>query len=1014
MPVQTPYEAFFTLDTGTHNHDIQQLALTPDGRYLLSSGECTIRVWDLANRRMLRRLLGRVAERAEEVYGLGNVNRFATSPDGRWVLALKDWALPAARRGGKRQRVTELQVFELATGNLRSSFQAPGEWQDLDISPDGQWLALCGSRTARGVCHSSLAVYRAKAVLQAGFGPAPAPVCTLPLGRSEATDELGGPMTALRFVPAPAPPRGRPGPAHRLVLVAQGVKGSRGNEAGKDTLSWFGLSHDGALTRTAHVISPQGLTPYSLAVSADLAVVAGSNSPRPDGRMGQFVAYRHDGAWHSRTATDSQPAALAFNALGSQLIVGLAPARAPLKPTKGRQRQPAPLGLGVLPQHGPETVISASTHGWAPLPGEQTVPVHAYAVGVDGMTLSSSYFGHDSDVRALAVQTDGTVWSSGGDNRAIHAWSAQHRMGEFLHALRGVGRLCAMPGVSEDEQVLFGTLPQRLLPPGYPVRQQRFCLRTMRLLSASPTEVQRADFKTDKWVILAWGAMQSIPLRHNADAKGANVDLPPDLSLFVGANDEWLLWSRSGFFRASAQGAKLAGYHVSRGAQQEALFLPADRFKDFDRPDLIKAIVRHGTQAGAEKAGIRFPVLRVEDMLPPTVEWVKAVARSGGTLASLAFTVEDTGGLAPPQRVWVLANDRFMWEAPVPKRSAQRGTTTGRTKHRFSLTLPLRPGANVFTVLAETASAKSLPLQCSLEGATPQGQADALDTPGRLHLLSVGVSNFAVADTEAAGGFKRLKYAHRDAIAVHNALAQSHRSVRHDPSRALRNKAFESVEAHLLVDAQATKAAVMDALRTLCNSIQQRSSAAGSSGARDVLMVFLSGHGARYSGEQDLYFFNYDLVPADLAETGLSLIDLGQLMTSVAAEVVLVIDACYSASAGDDVVGGLDPEELAQRIHALNERGLYVMSAARAEEKARESSAAGQGVLTAALLAALDTRRFFEAEAPDRPAPVLRAMGLMHALQALVPEISFKAQQLPQTAVCRTYGDLLPLTLFKP
>jgi hypothetical protein len=40
-------------------------------------------------------------------------------------------------------------------------------------------------------------------------------------------------------------------------------------------------------------------------------------------------------------------------------------------------------------------------------------------------------------------------------------------------------------------------------------------------------------------------------------------------------------------------------------------------------------------------------------------------------------------------------------------------------------------------------------------------------------------------------------------------------------------------------------------------------------------------------------------------------------------------------------------------------------------------------------------------------------MGLMHALMSLVPQVGLAAGKRPQTPVCRTYGDLLPLVLHK-
>lgn len=991
MPQPVSYEAFFTLDTGTHNAEIRQLALTRDERHLVSAAEFTIRVWDLKERRLLRRLLGPIGERSDEEYGKGNVTAFAISPQDQWVVALKEWWQDPVGRRGAALAQTHVEVFELATGNLHRAWCLEGTWDSLDFSPDGAWLAVSGRRKLGRGYQGELLLLTTEALLDRSSQDAPPAMKVHPLGRLATQRDIYPEPTQVRFVPT----EGEAQDPHRLVTLHQA-----NSRDAKDVLTWFALDDQGALKQTALVRCPQRLLARSLTLSARLAVVAGLDSPREDGSLGQFVAYTHEGQWHSRTATDTPPEGFAFTKNGGELFVGLSP-------TRTRQAAQSPISdyatpaadapeaeTDQLPEHGPATEFTEFDGE----PGEEVVPVHVYTVRPQGMDLRSSYFGHDGAVAALVVQSNGWVWSSGGDNRAIHVWHAQHRVGEFMHALRGVGRTCLLPGINPREQILFGNLPQRLLPPGYPERQQRFDLRTMTLGTVCPSSTTDTDFKTRKWVNDQYRSSQVITLRHR-QSKGAVADL----TLFVAANDEWLIWSPSGFYNASPHGAKLAGYHVNRSEQQEAVFISADRFKDFYRPDLIQAVVRHGSEARAAQAGVQFPVLNVADMLPPVVEIDDAQVLEGGTQAALHISVDDLGGPHPVARVWILANDRFVWEQRITRRKA---------RHRFKVQLPLRSGTTDFTVYAESAAAKSMPVRSQLVGHAAPDDEPAFGAPGRLHLLSVGVSDFEVAHTEAANGFKPLAYAHLDAIAVFNAFAQSRSGTDVDLTRPLVNAAFESVEARLLTNAQATRAAVMDALRALCNSIQKRAAAPGPE--RDVLMVYLSGHGAKFPGDQELFFFNHDMRPLDVETTGLSLIDLGQLMTSVAADVVLVVDTCYAASAGDDVVSGLDPEELGQRIHALNERGLYVMSAARGNEKARESPVAELSVFTVALLQALKTRRFHEPESPERPERVVRAMGLMHALQALVPEISVKANKKPQTPVCRTYGELLPLTLFKP
>jgi uncharacterized caspase-like protein len=257
-----------------------------------------------------------------------------------------------------------------------------------------------------------------------------------------------------------------------------------------------------------------------------------------------------------------------------------------------------------------------------------------------------------------------------------------------------------------------------------------------------------------------------------------------------------------------------------------------------------------------------------------------------------------------------------------------------------------------------------------------------------------------VAGTPAAGGFERLRFAHHDAIAVFNALARGRRSSRALPAGKLHNGAFDAVEASVLTNADATREAILRELQRLCRLIQARADRAGAE--RDVLVVFLSGHGVRFKGEPELFFWCHDARPQTMEQSGLPLLDVGQLIGSVPAEVVLVVDACHAAMAGGNVVGGLDAEELARRLHAVNERAMVVIAASRAEEEAREDGVGGLGVLTGALIETLfGSRRD------------VSLMDLVAGVQREVPRLTARAGVRPQTPVCRVFGELLPLTIFR-
>jgi len=626
-------------------------------------------------------------------------------------------------------------------------------------------------------------------------------------------------------------------------------------------------------------------------------------------------------------------------------------------------------------------------------------------VSCAGFQLRSSYYGHDYHVKGLAFLADDLAVSSGGDSQSIHFWDCATHVGQMQAVIRGVGRTVWDAQVTAAEQVQFTTVPGRMRSFNQLQRQQTFCLQSLTLGTTEPRIAEDPVLEERKWVVLDINdSTQIIPIRHGPTAYGADMDHPPDLTLFVGSDDEWVLWTRSGYYDASPQGARRMGYHVNRGADQEAVFVSSDRFKAFHRPDIVRAVITHGCEYGARQQGVTIDPLDVAASLPPVVELLAATPVPDGTAIRLQFSVRPLMPGSAVTRAWVLRNDRFAWTSPLP------GPL--RRVH-FDVTLPLGPGRNNFSIRAENEAGRATPIDRVFWGPKAAANAGlAFGATGNLYLLSVGVSDFKAAGTPPAERREifPLKCAHRDATAVYNALACSAASSVYDKRRAQKNLAFDAVHAQLLVNEQATKSAIRGALQALCKQIAARGAAPGAE--RDVLVVFLAGHGLQVVGDPNLYFLNHDMVLDDAEETGLALLEIGELIATVPAEVVILIDTCHSGMAGNGVDRGVGPDEMARRLQEVSERGMYVLCAARAEEIAHEGGGQGHGVFTAALLATLKSRRYLRRDGADRRES-LNMASLMAGLQAEVPRITQALGKPAQTPVFRLYGDLLPLTIFR-
>ncbi len=1056
MQQSIQYEAFLKLETQAHSARVNQLLVTPDDKKLITAGrDKTIRIWDVESKKADGMLLGEIGPGLD-----GEIQAIALSPNGSYVVALAWRTLKGSTQD--LDRVTEVRVYQLATGNLQARFDFPGTLYDLDFSPDGKFLAMTGNprrRVRRGYVY----VFDSVEIMK-GFGSLPSP-----LKRRLLYDNDTLVPAYTRFIPE------NPGKhaAYRLV-VATWIHHKKGEEDDYDgpeytgRILWYsyspsiGMKEISRCDQIRKSPTAKSIHPDSLAVSHEYVVITGDHK-----KLEEFYCYDHTGQLVAAIPTDTRPARPAFSRGGHWLIVG--------------QLDDTPL-----------------------------VQVEVYGTSTTPFQLKSVYYGHDADTVAVALLDDGTAVSAGGDRNAIHFWSPAHLEGEQIAVIRGAGRTVHAVGVNEDDDgsiyLGIGNHDDMRLENGRIILQRVFDLQKLELQPLSlfdSTAFKRSQKESpdghrlkfmekdgnwnlylldeeipltgepgssfpwyeptmfgftekgtvitgdrdgnvriealandttyerelightapvldhaagSKWLATA-GADQVIRLWYLEDVEKI-VDrepgkkappLEPALNLFVGMDDEWVIWSKSGYYYASKKGDNRFGYHVNRGREKESLFFPGHRFvKSFLQRDIIQAIVECGSEERAfqtlHESGLHVGKIDVSRILPPIIEMEEdgILAAQDQSSVTLKFTVESLDRHNPFTRVWIVQNDIYLHFIPDTDWKRVR---SGSMKYKIEASLALQPGTNSIKILAQNKDTTSVPFLLNLEG--PLGASGKVPENGTLYLLSVGVAQLAPNTNK--GGYKPLRFADVDAISIYNAFVRTKFSDR--PEHIGKNKAFKSVKARLLLNGEATKQGILAAIDDLAGKVETPGKKSNpDSMQRDVLFVFLSGHGLRTVDGSELYYWNYDLDldlehPERISQTALSFIELGRKISEFpAAEIILATDACKSGTAVKNV-GEIDPNELAKQIYSINERGMYILSAARSGESAWEVPEVGHGFFTRSIL-----DKVMKLKAGDS----VNMLGLIDSVQSGVQEYMRRYKQGKfQTPVCRMYGDLLPLTIYK-
>jgi len=369
---------------------------------------------------------------------------------------------------------------------------------------------------------------------------------------------------------------------------------------------------------------------------------------------------------------------------------------------------------------------------------------------------------------------------------------------------------------------------------------------------------------------------------------------------------KWILWTPEGYYDASAGGEDLVGWRVNQGADKEALYYGASRFRDlYYRPDIIQTTLETLEVTKAPSRN-EFAAL-----LPPVVR-ILAIDESVEGRASVRYEINSPSGKP-------ITEFRALVDGRVYDLSRSRAEVATGIQQ---LDVVLQPGDQQITLVAAT--------EDGFGEEETRGLARIFDpdkpVERNLYALVIGISDYQDDD------LRDLSFADDDAKDVTAALtAQS-------------NSFYRNVETKTLMDGEATRDAILGALDWLRTA----------PGDQDVSLLFLAGHGINQLQTGQLtgdvptgtyYFLPNDVDLNSLSSTGVSYDDLLEYIHHARGYKILALDTCHS--------GQVDSNGLVNRF-ASDENGVIVFASSTASQTSTEKADWENGAFTEALLEGLE------------------------------------------------------------